>query len=286
MAKTYQWLPRKNNTGRRGLEVTTSGTLEWAFVPMGKKRETTVFLNQKVARKDIEKSSDIVDVVPSRTSFGGLYPVVIKAKAIGDTTLTVGGARLKIAVHPRRTVKVAFRNVLNDPAGTASDWKTKFTDKDVLRMLGVANAIYSWQGNLRFEPVGAVQAVKSEIVGAQEPEDFKDHVDPKAHVTTFFVDDYGGSGPGAWARSWKKLILLEAGIKKNVFDLVFCHEMGHFLGLPHPTGTPYKNLMNQTSKAATYGGRHRYGSNLIRSQIETIVQPCKWKNPGKHKCST
>ena len=152
-------------------------------------------------------------------------------------------------------------------------------------MLDVANAIYSWQGNLNFRAIGELKSIKKKIVGAQEPEDSKDDVAPAAHVTLFFVDNYGGSGAGAWARSWKKLLLMEASISKKVFDLVFSHEVGHFLGMSHPTGTPYKNLMNQTRKAKTYGGRDRYGSNLTQSQIEKIVDPCNWKNPKKHKCS-
>lgn len=270
MAKAPQWLPHPGGRKRRGLDV-KDGVLQWAACNQGDVRRESIFVNQ--SGLDF-KSSDLGIVT---ASYGikpeqGAWPVNIDTKGTGYATVTATGgdgssAVLEVNSYEPITLSVKFKNVRTDA------WTSTFGASKAVRLIKNANYIYSYQGNIHFSMKGDLTEEYIPGLGAIVPTNditkWGKYRDCAADVTVFFVKENDALGV-----NWKDLIMMEDSQPYPYDEMTFAHELGHRMGLPHPSPPLSFNLMNQTA----VGDRHRLKIFLTRKQIETIRDPSKWKH--------
>ena len=237
MATKFQWfaffVPKLDYSDARGCEILSGGRLNWVCIPHGESR--WVALN-RYEKKLVDKRRILV-VQPTTRKYRGVYPVKLTGHGTGYTWIDAGNAQLGVLVMPRRTIRVAFRNVEND--SLFADWETDVGLKTVKRMINTATRIFWRQGNIRFtiaasggrtKKKGKLKRVQKGFIWSDaKASDFFSEADAvakesKAKLTTFFIDAYGGDGIAAQKKN--VIVMSERAMRKSTKELIFCHELG------------------------------------------------------------
>lgn len=172
---------------------------------------------------------------------------------------------LHVQVGRPRYLFISFRPVRSD------DWAVEPDKSRMQRILNRLNRVYRNQGNIRFREVGSQPVTVAGLPDKVMKSDmgkFKTKVSGSADVTMFFVPDFEVFGT-----SWKKMIFIDSGTtQKGGRDTkIVCHEVGHYMGLPHPTVAVPNNMMNKGNN------NQPHWVSLNGTQIGKISNWLNWK---------